>query len=616
MKVRRIALFGLLALLGIANALGQSLINLDEIVVSDNKLELPKASKTKRIVRIEKEQLVQFAAQPLPYIISQLSGIEINGSRGNPGQNLGIYARGGGNRQILVLIDGIPVNDPSQPASDYDLRLLDVTSIAQIEIIKGPSSVVYGSGAATAVISITTIKESKEGLAVTLSGSAGTNRSQDEPNKLHLFQNTLSLRSRSSFITLGHFTANGMSALSIGEEADAFNRKNLAFGKNYELKGLKLDGQLRFNEFNAGFDDSFLGQDADFLSLSKQLNLQLNVTAPVGAKQTLKALFLSNQSDREIRSNYPAVYSGGQSSLDLYYSSYKNDRLSLLGGVYLTRQTTEFSEAEQSQSIEPYFNGTLKAADRLHLNAGVRYVAHSSFGSHWVYQAGPSLNLKLNRDKHFRVFAAVGSAFIAPSLSQLFGRFGPNPDLEPETNSSIELGLELLKSTAYEISLTGFSRTENNRVIYALTDPDTWTYQYLNSAQSFTASGLEFAALRSINKGQLALSYTFTEVSEKGVLRLPKHKLNLNLSAALSERFKAHANLHYISSRLDTDFSTYETLTLDSYSLVDMGIQYTPSVSPHQFGLNLSNLFNTRFTEIIGFPTRGQNLSLSYQLRF
>ena len=609
-------MFGLLALFGIANALGQRLINLDEIVVSDNKLELPKASKTKRIVRIEKEQLNQFAAQPLPYIISQLSGIEISGSRGNPGQNLGLYARGGGNRQILVLIDGIPVNDPSQPASDYDLRLLDVASIAQIEIIKGPSSVVYGSGAATAVISITTIKESKEGLAVTLSGSAGTNRSQDEPNKLHLFQNTLSLRSRSGFITLGHYTANGMSALSIGEEADAFNRKNLAFGKNYELNHLKLNGQLRFNEFNAGFDDSFLGQDADFLSLSKQLTLQLNVTAPMGGKQTLKALFLSNQSDREIRSNYPAVYSGGHSSLDLYYSSYKNDGLSLLGGVFFTRQTTEFSEAEQSQSIEPYFNSTLKASDKLHLNAGVRYVAHSSFGSHWVYQAGPSLNLKLNRDQHFRLFAAVGSAFIAPSLSQLYGPFGPNADLQPETNSSIELGLELLKSTTYEISLTGFSRSENNRVLYALTDPDTWTYQYLNSAQSFTAGGLEFAALRSFNKGQLALSYTFTEVSEEGVLRLPKHKLNLNLSAEFSERFEAHANLHYLSSRLDTDFSTYETLTLDSYSLVDMGVQYTPSVSPHQFGLNLSNLFNTRFTEIIGFPTRGRNLSLSYQLRF
>lgn len=609
-------MFGLLALFGINSVLGQSLINLDEIVVSDNKLELPKASKTKRIVRIEKEQLVQFAAQPLPYIISQLSGIEISGSRGNPGQNLGLYARGGGNRQILVLIDGIPVNDPSQPASDYDLRLLDVASIAQIEIIKGPSSVVYGSGAATAVISITTIKESKEGLAVTLSGSAGTNRSQKKSNSLHLFQNTLSLRSRNGFLTLGHYTANGMSALSIGEEADAFNRKNLAFGKNYELKGLKLDGQLRFNEFNAGFDDSFLGQDADFLSLSKQLTLQLNVTAPMGGKQTLKALFLSNQSDREIRSNYPAVYSGGHSSLDLYYSSYKNDGLSLLGGVFFTRQTTEFSEAEQSQSIEPYFNSTLKASDKLHLNAGVRYVAHSSFGSHWVYQAGPSLNLKLNRDQHFRLFAAVGSAFIAPSLSQLFGPFGPNPDLQPETNSSIELGLELLKSTTYEVSLTGFSRTENNRVIYALTDPDTWTYQYLNSAQSFTASGLEFAALRSFNKGQLALSYTFTEVSEEGVLRLPKHKLNLNLSTEFSERFKAHANLHYLSSRLDTDFSTYETLTLAGYSLVDMGVRYAPSASPHQFGLNLSNLFNTRFTEIIGFPTRGRNLSLSYQLRF
>src|SRR6056300_1698136 len=99
---------------------GQSRIDLDEVVVNDNKLELPRATKTKRVIRLEAEELQRYAGQPLALILNNLAGIEISGSRGAQGQNLGLYARGGNNRQILVLLDGLPINDPSQPASDFD----------------------------------------------------------------------------------------------------------------------------------------------------------------------------------------------------------------------------------------------------------------------------------------------------------------------------------------------------------------------------------------------------------------------------------------------------------------------------------------------------------------
>jgi vitamin B12 transporter len=67
---------------------------------------------------------------------------------------MNIAARGGNNRQVLILIDGVPINDPSLPNSEFDLRLLNLNDIESIEVVKGPSSVVYGSGAATAVIQI------------------------------------------------------------------------------------------------------------------------------------------------------------------------------------------------------------------------------------------------------------------------------------------------------------------------------------------------------------------------------------------------------------------------------------------------------------------------------
>ena len=98
------------------------------------------------------------------------------------------------------------------------------------------------------------------------------------------------------------------------------------------------------------------------------------------------------------------------------------------------------------------------------------------------------------------------------------------------------------------------------------------------------------------------------------MLRLPKHKLNLLLTATLSDQIEATANYHWVSSRIDTDFVTFETLSLDPYGLLDLTL--SKRLSPKaKLSLQLFNALNTNYVEIIGFSTRGRNLSLSYQVR-
>jgi vitamin B12 transporter len=72
------------------------------------------------------------------------------------------------------------------------------------------------------------------------------------------------------------------------------------------------------------------------------------------------------------------------------------------------------------------------------------------------------------------------------------------------------------------------------------------------------------------------LNYTFTEL-DKEVLRLPKHQLNVQLNYLLDEKSSLGLNYHFVSSRLDTDFSTFENQTLDAYGLVDLS--YTRTLS-------------------------------------
>ena len=604
---------GLLACSACTFMYGQSRIDLDEIVVSDNKLALPRATKTKRIIRLETEELQPYAGQPLALVLNNLASIEISGSRGAQGQNLGLYARGGNNRQVLILIDGMPINDPSQPASDFDLRLLDLSTIASIEVIKGPSSVVYGSGAATAVIAITTKKTTKRGLEIGLNGSSGTHRSQDSSTGLNLFQNTLSLRNQALFLELGQHYTSGMSSLSSTLVEDVFNRKHAAIGGQFDLAATTLSASARINEFEAGFDNTYPLEDAEFLSLSRQLTFNVSSETHFSENRKLSIKTQLGQTNREIRSNFSALYGAQSLAVDAYFSNYKS-RINYLVGAYFLRQDSDFESLAESQSMEPYLNLNANLNQQFSINAGARFINHSSFGSNWVYNLGPVYKTKISK-LNTKLFVELGSAFIAPSLSQLFGPFGPNPDLQPETNRTQSVGIELLGSKRVEYTLSLFSRSESNRVLYSLADPDTVAYQYRNTEEEFTASGAEVFIRQPLSSSlQSALSYTFTELNNQEVLRLPKHKVNVLLKADLGNQMEATANYHWVSSRLDTDFTTFETVSLNAYGLLDLSVSKGLS-SKARLSLQLFNALNTNYTEIIGFATRGRNLSLAYQLK-
>lgn len=602
---------GLLACSAIS--FGQSRIDLDEVVISDNKLELPRATKTKRVIRLEAKELQPYAGQPLALVLNNLAGIEISGSRGAQGQNLGLYARGGNNRQILILIDGMPINDPSQPASDFDLRLLDLSTIASIEVIQGPSSVVYGSGAATAVIAITSKKTTKRGLEIGLNGSSGTHRSQESTTGLDLLQNTLSLRSQAVFLELGQHYTSGMSSLSSTNEEDSFNRKHAAIGGEFALAATTLSASARINEFEAGFDNTYPLEDADFLSLSRQLTFNVSAETHFSENRRLSIKTQLGQTNREIRSNYSALYGAQALAVDAYFSNYKS-RINYLVGAYFLRQDTNFESLAESQSMEPYLTLSVSLNQQFSINAGARFINHSSFGSNWVYNLGPAYTTKIGK-LNTKLFAELGSAFIAPSLSQLFGPFGPNPDLQPETNRTQSVGIELLGSKRTEYTLSLFSRNESNRVLYTLTDPDNFAYQYRNTEEEFTARGAAVFIRQALSSSlQSAFSYTFTELDNQEVLRLPKHKVNVLLTANLSNQLEATANYHWVSSRLDTDFTTFETRSLDAYGLIDISVSKRLS-SKARLSLQLFNALNTDYVEIIGFATRGRNLSLAYQVK-
>ena len=199
----------------------------------------------------------------------------------------------------------------------------------------------------------------------------------------------------------------------------------------------------------------------------------------------------------------------------------------------------------------------------------------------------------------------------------MFGPFGANPDLEPETNITLEAGLELKLADELRLSTVYFNRTEKEFIDYVIIDFDTFEGQYQNVTGDFMVNGVEvelFAKL--VNNLDLKANYTFTERKDAIALRIPKHKINASLDYKLNDKTFVGLNYQFTDKRTDTDFSTFMNETLTSFSLVD--ILFNLELIPNRLKLSATvmNLFNESYTEVIGFTTKGRNYRLGMRLNF
>ncbi|MEO0047004.1 MAG: Vitamin transporter BtuB, partial [Bacteroidota bacterium] len=178
--VRAVAILAMLNTCVYAQEQDSTKVNsLKEVVISDTKFAQSKEKSGKVIEVISAKELEKKSGQSLATVLSQVTGVEINGNQSANGKNLGYYIRGGKNRQVLILIDGIPVTDASGISLEYDLRLLPVEQVESIEVMKGAASTLYGTGAATGVINITLKKASKKAIEGNAYINIGSNNTSD-----------------------------------------------------------------------------------------------------------------------------------------------------------------------------------------------------------------------------------------------------------------------------------------------------------------------------------------------------------------------------------------------------------------------------------------------------
>ena len=127
---------------------------LKEVVVTANKVANKQTETSKVVSVINREMLRQSGGRSLGELLNQVVGVTIPGANSNLGTNLTVSIRGASAGNTLILLDGIPVNDPSVITNYFDINLLSTDQIERIEVLKGGHSTLYGSDAVAGVINI------------------------------------------------------------------------------------------------------------------------------------------------------------------------------------------------------------------------------------------------------------------------------------------------------------------------------------------------------------------------------------------------------------------------------------------------------------------------------
>lgn len=599
-----------------------SVETLEEVVVSDSRFELKREHSGKTVIKVTRAMLDNQQGKTVAEVINTISGIEIAGSRSNAGQNLGYFVRGGNNRQVLVLIDGIQMNDASQIASDFDMRLLSSDQIESIEIVKGAASTLYGNGAATAVINITTRKASQKKISAIFSSTIASNQSQDDSayNPAD-FSNSATLSGTlGAFTYLGGFShqfTDGLSALNVNgaTERDPFSRQNAQVKLGYGAgKAFEMAVYGNWDNYYAHYDNSYPMEDADFLSRSKQYRVGVapKFNYRIGSVNVNAAF---TEINREIESTYPNSYYAKNHIVDAFSKNKIGDRLHAIVGVNYKQDYARFASEHQIHYADPYLNLVYVSDFGLNFNGGVRNNNHSIYGSHWVYNLNPSYTLATNSG-YTKFFGSYSTSYIAPTLYQLYATWGGNSDLKAEENITKEGGVEWKVNKNIRLSTLYFERLEKNFIDYVYTDPVTYDGGYDNVDRDFKVRGVEVEADASIgNKLSMSVNYTFTEKDDVAVLRIPKHKLNSLVGFKWNSKTYTSVSYQYNAERTDRDFTTYQDVTLDAYGLLDIYVSHQ-LLSRLKVFATVTNLLNEDYTEILGYTTRGRNARIGMSLQF
>ncbi len=601
-------------------------LELGTIVVTASKTPTSSRETTRPVIVITEKQIQQSAGRDLAELLNQQSGIVINGALSNPSKDKGVYLQGASTQYTLILIDGQPVNDPSGAGGAFDLRLFPLSSVERIEVVKGSMSTLYGSDAIAGVINIITKKASDNSVQVngltsygsnaTFLGSLGVNGKLDRVGYALNYNREQSdgINEATDALNAGNFDKDGFSRDAVGA------RLNIDV-----LEGLSVSPFLNYSSYEGDFDADAFTDGAN--SYEAEL---INPGVNIDYKKddfTLKGGYHLNKVERIFNTAFgSSTYQGNMQNADVYGTYLFSENIKVLGGFNFQNVVLDdgddTTENPDATLYSPYVNVLLNSENGLGAELGFRLNQHSDAGSNATYSFSPYYNLSEN----IRVLGTLNTGFKAPTLNELFGPFGANPDLKSQKSRYASLGLELFALNGrVNAKALYFNRHIDDVIIYAF--PNGYTNQDEQDDQGFefTTSWIANEMIsvdgfyNYVTGEATTTDGTGQEVKSDNLIRRPKHNLGLNVNLQPIEQLSVNIGGSYTGERKDlffnpANFYASEEVSLDAYTLINLYAEYrfvSPSITLFSY---VKNLFDADYTEVYGYNTLGTSVKVG--LRF
>ena len=492
--------------------------SLDEVVVTATKTELTQKENPRSVEVITKEDIQNTGAISVRDALRTATNIDIVSVNHGGGENISI--RGGDTDGVLILVNGRRVAGEnyfmSQGSNAYALDRLNLSNVDHIEILRGPASAIYGSGAMSGVINIITKKSEKPEFSVGV--ATGTN---EMSNYYHYDTG------KNGKVSV-NFDVNFSKLRNIDSKAG----KNLLHGPK-QAYNLNLDYEMdENNNLNLMLDyakDNLETRMRDFsVSSSAPDDLKYPITSFTSERKTIALTYDGKNSN----SDYSLSASYSQLNRDPYaadtpgtnekkYKSWNieardtirtsdNNKL-IFGGEYRGNKASIYSDdntVKNTDQYSLYLYDEYRVDNKLLLTPAIRYDYHKSFGSH----TSPNLGATYFISDKSRFKANYGTSYRAPSVDELYGAFTHggiwggmaivgNPDLKPEKSKGWEISYEQEFGDTTSAKLTYFDNKKEDAISYKIEmAPPSQMGKFYN-IDSTSSKGVEFEIKHDFGKG-------------------------------------------------------------------------------------------------------------------
>ena len=584
------------------SVLSQS-VDLDEVVVSESKIDIPFSKKYRSVEVIDSKSIVESGVNNVVDLLQQVSGVDLR-KRGVPGTQADLYIRGGGFDQTLLLIDGMKMDDIQTGHHTLNL-LLPIQLIERIEIIKGPASRIFGQNAFNGAINIVT-------------------KALPKSDK-KLFEVMVSNPTFGSFKQFG-FLIN--SRLLLKEKFNAqltFSRsKSDGYRYNTDYSNdfffFKSEIKTKKNPINitSGFTEKKFGANGFYASPSAVDQYEetqasfVGISTVFGSEKLLirpKLYWRRGQDEYIYIRNNPSVYRNlhitNKIYLDFSFSKlFDSSRLNF--GIDLSSSSISSNNLGKHNRFTSslYADYTFKTKDnKLSFSPGFSVSNFSDMSTHFF----PGIDIGFDLSEKINLYANYGKTYRIPTYTDLYysdrNTIG-NPNLNPEHAITNEIGIKYSNENI-DISSSYFLRKSSNIIDYVKqSEQEKWE---ATNIRNLDTNGFDFNFLFKISpNNSLRLGYTYlfdkSYVSEVNYSRYAinslRHQLNTRLALKYSNKI-THTLINRFGERSNNV----------SHIVYDSNLKYQLSNNSYFF-INVNNIFNEEYYETNLVPMPGRNFLL------